>query len=160
MDYNSALEYATIKHSGQLRKDGKEYIIHPYNVSKLLEEKGYDLDYQITGLFHDLLEDTDAKEEEILELSNMEVLDAVKLLTKEKNYNNEEYLTNIFKNKMAMEVKMADRYNNLVDAVGTDNSFKEKYIKETTTFYYPLIKGKDFEDEIHDAVNTLINTIK
>lgn len=160
MNYNDALEFATKKHSGQYRKDGREYIVHPYNVSKLLEEKGYGLDYQVAGLFHDLLEDTDATKEEILLLSTPEVLEAVELVTKIDGYTNEVYLPNIFKNEIAREVKMADRLNNLRDAAFCDDKFKVKYIKETKEYYYPLITGYDFEQDIIDAVTFLANTIK
>lgn len=161
MDYISALEYASKKHEGQLRKDKKTpYINHPMAVAKMLEDKGYGIEYIVTGLFHDLLEDTDAKEEEILALSNTDVLDAVKALTKAKNYKNEEYIPNVFRNKIASEVKMADRLHNLRDAITCDQSFKLRYIEETTKYYYPLISGKDFEKEIIEAVNALINTVK
>ncbi|MCQ2977771.1 MAG: HD domain-containing protein [archaeon] len=160
MDYNLALEFATKKHMGQKRVGGDDYIIHPYTVSKYLKEKGYDENYQVAGLFHDLLEDTDATEEEILSYSNQDVLDAVIALTKKENYVKEEYFAGAFRNKIASEVKMADRLHNLRDAVKQDEAFKIKYIKETKDYFYPLIQGKDFEKEIIEAVNTLCNTIR
>lgn len=160
MDYNSCLEYATLKHKGQTRKNGEDYIVHPLAVAEILKEKGYGLDYQVAGLFHDLLEDTDATCEEILNLSNGKVLKTVKLLTKEKGYVMEKYITDIFKDGMAREVKMADRLNNLRDAIYTNNEFKIKYINETTEFYYPLITNSDFEPEIIEATTYLANSVK
>ena len=52
--------------------------------SDILKKEGYDIEYQIVALFHDLLEDTDATEDEIRSIAGEEVLQAVKLLTKEK----------------------------------------------------------------------------
>ena len=81
--YKIALEFAKAKHNGQKRIGGDEYITHPIAVSQIVKNQGFDEIYQITALFHDLLEDTDATEEEILKYGNPEILAAVKLLTKE-----------------------------------------------------------------------------
>lgn len=161
MDYIAALEYAQKMHEGQTRKDGvTPYINHPIEVANYLKEKGYGMEYIIAGLFHDLLEDTDAKEEDILLLSNDKVLEAVKTVTKEKEYKNEEYIPNCFKNEIAREVKMADRLHNLREAIYCDNSFKIRYINETKEYYYPLITGRDFEKEIIEALTALANSVK
>ena len=56
----AAIEFASVKHEGQYRKGGAPYITHPVAVANILKEKGFNEDYQIAGIFHDLLEDTDA----------------------------------------------------------------------------------------------------
>ena len=61
-----AIEFASKKHKGQKRIGGDDYITHPIAVYEMVKEKGYGEDYLITALFHDLLEDTDAIESEIL----------------------------------------------------------------------------------------------
>ena len=75
--FKKALEYAAAKHKGQYRKGGEAYITHPEAVARILRDKGFDEDYQIAGLFHDLLEDTDASEEEIEALGGPEVLEGI-----------------------------------------------------------------------------------
>ena len=90
--YNEALRYATEKHEGQKRKDGVPYIMHPVAVSEIVREWGYGLEYQVTALFHDLLEDTDAEESEIERIGGPEVLKAVRLLTKTEGYVMSEYV--------------------------------------------------------------------
>ena len=65
MNFEDALQLATKKHAGQLRRDGTPYIWHPIAVAGLLRTAGFDEKYQVAGLFHDLLEDTDATEDEI-----------------------------------------------------------------------------------------------
>ena len=79
-----ALEFAKEKHKGQKRIGGDDYITHPIAVCEIVRGQGLDERYQITALFHDLLEDTDATEEDILKYGSPEILKAVKLLTKEK----------------------------------------------------------------------------
>ena len=60
-----ALEFAKEKHSGQKRIGGDDYITHPIAVCEIVKKQGFDENYLIAALFHDLLEDTDATEEEI-----------------------------------------------------------------------------------------------
>ncbi len=148
-----ALAFATKKHKGQKRKGGEEYITHPIAVSELVKEWGYGTDYQLAALFHDLLEDTDASEAEIEALAGPDVLQAVKLLTKEKGYNMADYIAGIKSNPMAFVVKKADRLHNVRSAVDTDESFKRKYIKDTQEWYL------DFGDEIKEALEELESTL-
>ena len=75
--YDNALRFAAEKHKGQFRIGGAEYITHPMAVAEIVRQNGYGIDVQIAALFHDLLEDTDATENEILALSNENVLEAV-----------------------------------------------------------------------------------
>ncbi len=149
LDYEKAYEFAEKKHKGQYRIGGEPYITHPAAVAEIVRQWGFDTEYQITALFHDLLEDTDAKESEILALSDERVLEAVKTLTKAEPYNMTDYVANIKKNKMAFVVKTADRLHNLKSAFCTDESFKRRYILETIEYYI------DFSPEIKTAVKEL-----
>lgn len=148
-----ALAFATEKHKGQKRIGGDEYITHPIAVFQLVKAQGYGEDYQITALFHDLLEDTTATEEEILQLGNQEILTAVKLLTKQKGCDMAEYIGAIRGNDMARVVKTADRLHNLQCALVTDAEFKRKYILETVDWYL------DFSPEIKKAVKALAESL-
>ena len=150
---NNALSFATEKHKGQFRVGGDEYITHPMAVAEIVKEQGYGIDVQIAALFHDLLEDTDATESEILKLGNEEILKAVKLLTKKKGYNMAEYVAGIRQNKIAFAVKAADRLHNLRCAFVTNTEFKRKYILETVDWYL------DFSPEIPKAVKALAESM-
>lgn len=149
-----ALNYATEKHKGQKRIGGKDYISHPKAVCEMVKEQGYNEDYQIVALFHDLLEDTNATEKDILEIGNQEILTAVKLLTKEEGFNMAKYVSDIKANPMAKAVKTADRLHNLQCALVTGIEFKRKYILETVDWYL------DFSPEIKKAVKTLAESLE
>lgn len=149
----TALEFAKKKHEGQKRVGGDDYITHPIAVSEIVKKQGYGEDFQIAALFHDLLEDTDATEEEILSYSNERVLEAVKLLTKKKGYVMSEYVAMIKGNEIAFRVKAADRLHNLECALVTDDEFKRKYILETVDWYM------DFLPEIKKAVKALAESL-
>lgn len=148
-----ALSFASIKHNGQKRKGGEDYIIHPIAVCEMLKSEGYGEDYLITALFHDLLEDTSTIEQEILDYGNEEILKAVKLLTKKKGYDMQEYISAIKSNDIAFKVKSADRLHNLQCALITDEDFKKKYILETVNWYL------DFSLEIKQAVKRLAKSL-
>ena len=148
-----AIDFATQKHSGQKRIGGDDYITHPLAVCQIVKQQGFGEDYQIVALFHDLLEDTDATEQEILALGNRSVLDAVKLLTKAKGYKMEQYVASIKSNPMAFVVKAADRLHNLRCALVADAEFKRKYILETVDWYM------DFSPEIPKALKTLAESL-
>ena len=156
---NLLTEFIKEKHKGQKRKQKTPYYEHPISVANILKEKGFSYKYYITALFHDLLEDTYTNDEEILNLSNNEILDAVKLLTKRKDYNNDEYITNINNNELAKMVKLADRLHNLTEAVYTNIDFKNKYIEETKKYYLPLAKNTVFEQDIKYALKKLIESL-
>ena len=149
-----ALKFATEKHNGQKRIGGHDYITHPIAVCDMVKSQGYGEDYQIAALFHDLLEDTNATEQEILAYGNNDVLVAVKLLTKQKGYDMKEYIGAIKNNSIAFVVKGADRLHNLECAVETDEKFKKKYILETMNWYL------DFSPEIETAVKRLEESLK
>ena len=149
-----ALMFAKEKHNGQRRIGGDEYITHPVAVCEIVANQGFDKNYQITALFHDLLEDTDATEEDILKYGNYEILKAVKLLTKEKGYDISEYIGVIKNNPIAFAVKAADRLHNLQCAIMTNEEFKRKYILETVDWYM------DFSPEIRKAVKTLAESLE
>ena len=151
--YDNALRFAAEKHKGQFRIGGAEYITHPMAVAEIVKRQGYGIDIQITALFHDLLEDTDATESEILKFGNEEILKAVKLLTKQKSYDMAEYVAGIRQNEMAFAVKAADRLHNLRCALVTDTEFKRKYIFETVDWYL------DFSPEIPKAVKALAQSL-
>lgn len=150
---NAAFEYAKKMHEGQTRRGGEPYIIHPLAVAKQARKRGYGTEYIITALFHDLLEDTSATEQEILALSNARVLEAVKLLTKFAGYDMQAYVCAIKKNEIAFAIKGLDRLDNLQAAIYTDEDFKQRYIAETKEWYY------DFLPEIPPACEALEKTL-
>lgn len=151
----NSLEYATLKHKGQKRKDGKEYITHPIAVSEIaasiagdyfatrIEGKDtmeahwfYDsyngLDHfrqcaVDAGLLHDTVEDTDATIEELESLFDFNVVTAIKLVTKKEgeNYFDFTYRIAQSKFKLAMIVKLADLTHNMSDL--NEGSMKDKY---------------------------------
>lgn len=148
MEYRECVEFIKEKHKDQKRIQGTPYYLHPVEVSNILNKKGFSQDYQIAGLFHDLLEDTNTTYEEILRISNPEIAEAVRLVTKENGYIMSEYIERIKQNDMARMVKLADRIHNLSETHLASAKFKEKYIKETEEWFIDLADGTVFEEDL------------
>lgn len=145
----NAENFMILKHTGQFRKTGEPYYVHPLSVSYILKRYGFDIDYQIAGLFHDLLEDTSATEEEIIRYGSKEIAVTVKLLTKYKGYIMLEYINNISQHIMAKNTKLADRLDNLDPKTfkTLDWKFRNKYIIETEEYYEKLYEDSVFQEE-------------
>jgi len=158
-DITLARKFMIKKHGAQLRKTGELYFHHPLSVAEMLKLHDFPLDYQITGLFHDLLEDTDASLNEIRTYSNEEVLHAVQLLTKFKGYIMEKYIYDISQNQMAKMTKLADRLDNLepTSFKSLDWTFRKKYITETEDYYTNLYANTPFFDEFQKTMHQIKN---
>lgn len=130
----SALTLMKELHEGQVDKCGQPYWIHPFTVA-MRGFTGYDngqASYAIVGLLHDILEDTDITEQELLRRFPMKIdeREALELLTRKDGMSYDDYITSIIDsgNEIAMSVKMDDLLHNgclsrMVDAgiAVTDN---------------------------------------
>ena len=159
--YLKCLAFAAEKHDGQRRATGESYISHPVAVAGILEAKGYENDnYMAVALLHDVLEDTDCKVQEIIDLTcDTWLAERVVNLTKEKNYDMEEYISRFYFDGIAKLVKLADRIHNLRTAIMMPLKFRERYIKETEQYYIKLSEGSVFEIDIKVALNRLKETL-
>ncbi len=62
-----AYEYALKAHTGQQRKSGEPFIVHPVETARILFEMEMDVESLIAALLHDVVEDTRADIADILE---------------------------------------------------------------------------------------------
>ena len=72
IDLEEVLRFATEKHKGQKRDDGRDYITHPIRVAKIVEKfkagKSVNKNVLIAGaLLHDTLEDTYTSYKELVD---------------------------------------------------------------------------------------------
>lgn len=114
----SALILMRELHTGQTDKCGQPYWIHPFYVGMRYFGGSYPADTScaIVGILHDVLEDTDITEQELLRRFPMKIdeIEALELLTRKDGVSYDDYITSIIEsgNKIAMAVKLDDLMHN------------------------------------------------
>ena len=79
---NKALDFAIKAHSGQKRKSGEDYVIHPILVAVITSYFSDDEDVITAAILHDIVEDTDYTIYYIKDEFNKNVANLVEGLTK------------------------------------------------------------------------------
>ena len=136
-----ALAFAREQHKGQVRKgrDNVPYIYHPLLMACHALALGLDDDDIVAAsLLHDVCEDCGVSPDELP--AGDTVKTAVRLLTKEPGYDEEEYYRSISENQIATMVKLLDRCSNVSGmAAGFSRDKLAEYIRETERLVYPLL---------------------
>lgn len=131
-----------IHHKDAKRSGGLSYKTHPIRVAYQLMLAGVYIDDIIgAALLHDVLEDCDVTPMDLMVKDKISegVIDIVKLLTKEKGYDEAEYYSRIGTSPEAILVKLSDRLHNLSTMHGAFSKKKMmKYIAETKAHVLPL----------------------
>lgn len=138
---NKAMKYAYEKHHGQFDKNGIPYIFHPFHLAEQMDDE----DSTIVSLLHDVVEDTDTSISEIEALGfNSNVINALKLLTHDKNIDYYDYIKKLSINDIATKVKIADLKHNsdLSRLSEINNSDIERIEKYKKSINYLINKNK------------------
>lgn len=98
------------KHKDQVDKSGIPYVFHPFHLAEQMDDE----ETTITALLHDIVEDTDTTFDDLRKLGFSDnVINALKLMTHDKNVDYFEYVKNISKNPIARKVKIKDLEHNM-----------------------------------------------
>ena len=144
-----AYNYALEKHGDQKRNSGEPYIIHPLQVAYILAEMGLDEKTIAAALLHDVVEDTEASNEDIINEFGEEVAEMVSGVTKLSNMQfasvEENQVENYRKMFLAMGkdirvilIKLADRLHNMRTLKYLKRERQIANAKETMELYSPL----------------------
>jgi len=150
-----AYNYAKLKHTGQFRKSGEEYFVHPVEVAFILSEYHTDPVTIMAGLLHDVIEDTDATYEDIKKQFGEEVALLTEGVTKLGQYkfkgaenekekvdaqakNYQKMLLAMAKDIRVIIVKLADRLNNIRTLDALPDVKQLRIARETMDIYAPL----------------------
>lgn len=108
---SKAIELAIEAHAGQLdTHNGRPYIEHPFRVMIA----GSTLQEKITGILHDVIEDTDWTLEQLSKEGFPDtIIDAVDAMSRRDNESYDEYLLRLQNNSIAVRVKINDLTDNM-----------------------------------------------
>ncbi len=144
-----AYQLALRMHSGQKRQSGEPYLIHPLEVAHILADMTTDRTCLVTGILHDVVEDTGVTIEEIRKQFGDDVaacVDGVTKLAKLKFYSREErqaesvrkMLLAMVKDIRVVLVKLADRLHNMRTLAALSTERQERIAQETLEIYAPI----------------------
>ena len=117
-------------HKDQYDKSGLPYITHPLHLAEYMDDEYT----TVTALLHDVVEDTDITLDDLAKEFPEEVIEAIKLLTHQKDIPYMDYVAKIKTNDIARAVKIADLKHNsdltrLDNITDKDLERAEKYKK-------------------------------
>lgn len=134
-----ALELAIEKHKNQTDKSGKPYILHPLHIMETVQSD----DAKIVAILHDIIEDTDVTEEDLLKAGlSKHIVDAIVLLTRSHDEDYMEYVKKVALNPLAKEVKLADLQHNM--DLRRLSTLKER----------DLVRNRKYQIAYHYLINT------
>ena len=145
-----AYRLASKAHGSQRRKSGEPYIVHPLWVAIILADLEMDKETIVSGMLHDVVEDTDVSEEDIRREFGDEVALLVDGVTKlgRLSYSSDKLdvqAENLRKMFLAMAkdirviiIKLADRLHNMRTLQFMKPEKQKEKAKETMDIYAPI----------------------
>ncbi len=144
-----AYDFAKEAHSNQKRASGEPYFIHPCAVAEILIDLGLDAATIAAALLHDVIEDTEATEEDVRREFGDEVLELVsgvtkldKIVFKSEEEAEAENFRKIFiamaKDIRVIIIKLADRLHNMRSLNFLSAERQRKMAHETLDIYTPI----------------------
>ncbi len=169
-----AFSIADESHSGQKRRSGEPYIIHPLAVAKILADMGMDAESICAALLHDVVEDTEKTSEEIRQLFGEDVELLVEGVTKLGQIplsasKEEQQSENVRKMFLAMSrdirviiIKLADRVHNMRTLRFMPEEKQRYKARETLEIYAPIAHRlgiRAFKEELEDLAISFLDPV-
>ncbi|WP_394837421.1 bifunctional (p)ppGpp synthetase/guanosine-3',5'-bis(diphosphate) 3'-pyrophosphohydrolase [Pendulispora rubella] len=159
-----AYDFSYRAHSGQVRKSGDPYFVHPAGVAGIITELRLDTASVCAGLLHDVVEDTLASTKDLEREFGHEIANLVDGVTKLSKINftskEDRQAENFRKMVVAMArdirvllVKLCDRVDNMRTLEFMKPDAQERIARETIEIYAPLANRlgmQSFKSELED----------
>jgi len=144
-----AYKLANSQHTGQLRKSGEPYILHPLEVAYILTMWQTGPKTIAAGLMHDVIEDTDMSKEELAEMFDADIASLVDGVTKlsKLDYvskesaqaeNHRKMLLAMSRDIRVILIKLADRLHNIRTLGHLRHDKQIRIAQETMDIYVPI----------------------
>ena len=166
INLQEVLEFASLKHKGQMRADGQEYVTHPIRVSELVarfkpNSKNINI-LKAGAILHDVLEDTYTSYRELEDRFGQVVASLVMEVTSStyvpKLVGKQTYLAHKMRymSPYALVIKLADRLDNLTDV----EALPEEKIKKTFFDTIYMISYLENKRSLTEAQSNIILAIR
>ena len=144
-----AYKFSDVAHAGQVRHSGEPYVSHCIEVARILADLQLDTTTVVSGLLHDIVEDTAITIEDVAREFGSEIAQIVDGLTKIANLplssreerqveNYRKLLLSIAKDARVILIKLADRLHNMRTLDFLELEKQRRVAQETRDLYAPL----------------------
>ena len=152
-----ALKLALKAHSGQMRKSGEPYIIHPILVGAITASISGDEMMVATALLHDVVEDTEYTAGDIFDEFGEDIVHMVEGLTKIVEIGDKNNLSSVSNDRLInsaltlrkmliasikdvriLVIKLCDRFHNLLTLDALSPEKQKRIAEETLVVYAPI----------------------
>jgi len=144
-----AYGFAREAHKGQMRKSGEPYFEHCYQTAKTLAEMNMDVTTVISGLLHDVIEDTKYRQVDVEKEFGAEIARLVEGVTKisgisfrnrqeEQAEHFRKMLLSVAEDIRVLIIKLADRLHNMQTLESLSAVKQRRIAIETRDVYAPL----------------------
>lgn len=144
-----AYKFSDAAHAGQVRHSGQPYVSHCIEVARILADLQLDTTTVVSGLLHDIVEDTDITVADVEREFGSEIAQIVDGLTKIANLplssreerqveNYRKLLLSIAKDARVILIKLADRLHNMRTLDWLAPEKRRRIAQETRDLYAPL----------------------
>ncbi|MFH5182271.1 RelA/SpoT family protein [Paenibacillus sp. TAB 01] len=144
-----AYEFAEQAHSGQVRKSGEPYILHPLAVAEILVNMQMDTTSIIAALLHDVVEDTTVSLETVeakfgktcaMLVDGLTKLEKIKFKSKEEhqNENYRKMFVAMAQDIRVILIKLADRLHNMRTLKHQSEEAQRRIADETLEIFCPI----------------------
>ena len=144
-----AYKFSDVAHAGQVRHSGEPYVSHCIEVARILADLQLDTTTVVSGLLHDIVEDTAITIEDVAREFGSEIAQIVDGLTKIANLplssreerqveNYRKLLLSIAKDARVILIKLADRLHNMRTLDYLELEKQRRVAQETRDLYAPL----------------------
>ncbi len=156
-DITKALDFAIEAHSGQYRKSGEPYIVHPILVAAITASISNDKTMVISALLHDVVEDTPFTDEDIEKRFGYDVRHIVEGLTKiveireselAPSHSDERLIRSALtfrkmliasiEDVRVLVIKLCDRLHNMLTLDALSEAKQKRIAEETLVVYAPI----------------------
>ncbi|MFO7612260.1 MAG: hypothetical protein R6W99_07240 [Clostridia bacterium] len=148
MRYEKTIEFVRSEYGKGMEYADEKALAPLIGAAEILEDFGYGLEFRVAAILMNVLMDTEAKPDDVISLSSMEVLEAVQIMSNHNGCSPEASMDAIKNNLLAHPVKLAEHLYSIRNSRNLTSVEKKKLLHVSEDFYLRCAQGTLFYEPI------------